>query len=825
MAEHEDDLSELLKDVQSIDIQETEYDVSALVNQQNDAESLEKANVKARLIVSTLSLLVGVALMVVKFYVYRLTHSAAVISDILISAMNAGTAVFALGNILLTTKDAKDLQSLRQEKIRYFSAGFKGTLIILATMGVLMAGSSQAFYPRQLSELQQGMLFLLIAGVVKLFLGFKLIRVGERTETPLLTEHGREMWRDMYGSGAVLISLFIGLMTGVFWLDGWVACLIGIHILAKGGTLILLPFKGIREDVSEPDFLNVLVRLVNEHRKDTWIDIHQLRAWHAKKRINIKFHLILPRDFTLERAELESKELRRIFNDKFGGKAANAFIHSEPCIETDCPFCSRYRCPLREREGPKREHRWNLNTLTARGGPAERLQKKEWDVPPKIMSRAMAVTVENRRLMEWLFEIFSEKWLNYESVLVKMEAADPEFRETALAEELLRQQRPELRRMLARMQMYLLPVPKAGVLAVCEDIQEMDEHTDRAAALGLLEITRDASEKVYRMLPLLSQNLKAEFPEDRNDRHHMAAMTLYRIWWEGEMEAPTEAQCLEIFRLALASQAREMALEMSDHLTSLWNDRGEFEKSVRLYEKALKISENNYRLLRNLARVEKRLGNLDNALTYYKQALPHFPEEDRRGRASVLHHMAEIHAKQYRVKGALIFFRQALELWESIHAMEDKADTLTCMAEIYANQEKNERALKLFRQALDIRQDASDMQGKAEILHQMAEIHTKQGETDKALPLYQQSLETKEKIGSLREMEADIDSMAKIYTGQGQINKALNLYQKLLEIKTKLNDEKGKAAIIAKMSQLSVTLLKHLKSPDVEKVKKFMAKN
>lgn len=815
---------DLMKDLESLDIRQNEYDPSALIQGYQDEETREKARLKARLIVSTLSLVIGVALMLVKFYVFGLTHSSAVLADTIVSAMNAMAGIFTLVNILLGARHPDKLSPLRQEKINHFSAGFRGTFIIFAALCILMMGLSQALYPQNLSRIYEGILILLGAGIIKFFLGIKLMRVGNRTQTQILSEHGREMLKDVYISVGIGGGLLIAYLTREYGFDGIISCAVGIHILTKGGNLVLLPFKGIKDDVSEPDFLNVLARLINEYRKDIWIDIHRLRAWHSNKLINIKFHLILPRDFTLERAESETKGLRGIFKEQFGEKAANAFIHIEPCLETDCPFCSRHLCPLRERQGPKREHPWNLRTLTADGGPSARLHEKEWAVPSKFISRAMIAAANSNDLLEWLFEILSEKGLNHEAILTGLEATEPEFRKHALAEELLRQQSSDLRKMLVRMLIYQLPVPGAAMTAVCNHIPNLDEHKERGTGLGLIEITRDASEKVYRVTPLLTRFLEKEFSEVKEKLSGPGARILYQCWWKEATESPSELQSLEIFRLAMDCQAHDIALEISGYLTELWNDRGEFEKSLHLYEKTLPIAENDYRLLRSLALVEKRMGNIDNALGYYQRSLDNFPEKDERGRASVLHQMAEIYTKQYNIREALVAFQQALEIRDRVKAEQDKADTLVCMAEIYANQGKTEKALKYLRHSAGIREKAGDMSGKADILHQTAEIYVREGDTNKAMSLYAQSLEIREKIGEFREMESDISPMVNIYTDRGQINKALSLYQKLLDIKTKLNDEKGKAAIISKMSRLSVTLLKQFKSPDVEKVKKFMAK-
>ena len=320
----------------------------------------------------SLSFLVGLSLMAVKFYAYRLTHSSAILSDALESIINVVASAFALGSILLAAKPPDESHPYGHGKIEYFSAGFEGALIVFAALGIFRSGLSHIFHPRPIPLLETGLIILLGAGLVNLLLGIGLVRVGKRTHSLALMADGKHVLTDVYTSAGVLVGLFLVRQTGWYWLDGTIACLVGLNILVLGAKLVRQSFAALMH-ASDPDLLKEIATLLAEHRKDVWIDIHQLRAWRSGNFVYIDFHLVLPRDYSLEEAHSEVKELERLIADHFGG-AASLLIHTDPCIDPDCPVCSRHLCGMRQQEHGG-EVSWQWQTLIRQEGAGERLER------------------------------------------------------------------------------------------------------------------------------------------------------------------------------------------------------------------------------------------------------------------------------------------------------------------------------------------------------------------------------------------------------------------------------------------------------------------
>ena len=329
----------------------------------------EKTYFRNRLTAISLSLVVGAALMLLKFYVYWLTQSSAILSDALESIINVVASAFALGSVILSAKPPDSTHPYGHEKIEYFSAGFEGALIVFAAFGIVWTAWPQILRPHELPNLGSGLLILLGASAVNLALGLGLIRVGKRTTSLILVADGKHVMTDVYTSAGVVLGLVLVQQTGWYWLDGAIACLVAINILVIGTKLVIQAFAGLMH-ASDPALLEEISALIAKHRRPNWIDIHRLRAWRAGNRIHADFHLILPRDLTLEAAHNEAALLEESLKTHLGGMV-EALIHAEPCIDQECPICGYDPCTLRQ--APMRlQNLWHRDMLTSQVDEEER---------------------------------------------------------------------------------------------------------------------------------------------------------------------------------------------------------------------------------------------------------------------------------------------------------------------------------------------------------------------------------------------------------------------------------------------------------------------
>ncbi len=304
---------------------------------------------RARLGTIAASVAVGLVLMGVKFYAYWLTQSAAILSDALESIINVVASSFALTAVILAAKPPDRTHPYGHGKIEYVAVGFEGALIFAAAIGIFIEGGRRLWQPQPLPELEKGLALLLGASSINLIMGLALIAVGRRTDSITLIADGRHLLTDVYTSTGVLMGLGLVWLTGRLWLDGVTAIIMGLNILYTGWKLVRQAFAGLLDE-SDTALLEQIAAILKAHRKSSWIDIHQLRARKAGTRLFLDFHLILPRDFSLEEAHQEVKELEEIFLSHFH-QQADVHIHMDPCDgDQECPSCGYDPCHSRQAE-------------------------------------------------------------------------------------------------------------------------------------------------------------------------------------------------------------------------------------------------------------------------------------------------------------------------------------------------------------------------------------------------------------------------------------------------------------------------------------------
>ncbi|MFN6454513.1 MAG: tetratricopeptide repeat protein [Nostoc sp. EfeVER01] len=462
---------------------------------------------------------------------------------------------------------------------------------------------------------------------------------------------------------------------------------------------------------------------------------------------------------------------------------------------------------------PELNHRLHPEPLAALAG-ADLIKKYNrldsfngsWQFQPDLPERAKQAADGNPRLLEWLDKILQnspkspEAERGVEMILQKMADKEKEFREDILAQELLKQQTPALRQMLGKLLVYELPVPQAAIYPICEDISSWESHIQRAEILGLLEVTlTNNQERLYRVPRILSPLL--EFPENPKgeELYKQAAQILYRLWWEAKIA--TEAQMLEIHRLALLGKDEEIAANIASSLADNWKNQSRFREVVQLCKFTLELIED-YRVLHQIARSQKQLGEVEQAQQYYQQALEFCLEIDETEKAAIIHNLGIIYADKGEVDEAIALYNQSLEITERIGDVKTKAATLHSLADIYADKGEVEQAIALYNQSLEINERIGNVQGKAATLHNLADIYANKGKVDEAVALYNQVLEIDERIGNVQGKAATLHELGRIYADKGEVDEAIALYNHSLEITERIGDVKTKAATLHNLADI-----------------------
>ena len=130
------------------------------------------------------SILAGLAILVAKYWAYRISGSAALLSDAIEGVVNVVAAVFALGAVLFSERPPDREHPYGHGKIEHFSAAFEGGLISLAAALILWEAIDTLIHGSQIRNLGMGILLNVGAGMLNGLLGLFLVRMGRRHRQP-----------------------------------------------------------------------------------------------------------------------------------------------------------------------------------------------------------------------------------------------------------------------------------------------------------------------------------------------------------------------------------------------------------------------------------------------------------------------------------------------------------------------------------------------------------------------------------------------------------------------------------------------------------------
>lgn len=304
-------------------------------------------------------LAIGAGLMAAKFLAWYLTHSNAILSDALESIVNVVAGVFALYSLFLAAKPRDREHPYGHGKVEFISAGAEGNLVAIAG-GIIIARAVQALLAgHEVHASNEGILLVVGAGGANLLMGLVLRGRGRRSHSLTLEASGIHLMSDAWSTGAMLVGLLLVRFTGRMWLDGAFALGFGVFIIVQGLRMVRRSVGGIMDE-TDMAVADGLVRVLEEHRVPTWIDVHNFRVITFGRTLHIDCHVTLPYYWTLEQSHDAIAAIDHLLNEK-GGRDTELFIHMDPCVEASCSICQLADCPVRRRPFVQRVP-WTLDT-------------------------------------------------------------------------------------------------------------------------------------------------------------------------------------------------------------------------------------------------------------------------------------------------------------------------------------------------------------------------------------------------------------------------------------------------------------------------------
>jgi len=248
-----------------------------------------------------LSLLAGFFMLGTKVLAYGMTGSAAILADAAESVVHVVAVSFAAYSLWLSSKPPDPTHLYGHDKIAFFSAGFEGAMIALAAVYILYESIRRLIGGAKLENLGIGTLLVLAAGFINGALGGYLVWIGKKYRSLILGADGRHVLADCLTSFAVVVGLELTILTGWRRLDPIVAILVALQILWMGSKLIRQSISGLMDEV-DPATQAQIRQLLLEMTSAAGVEFHGLRHRNAGNTTWVEFHLLFPKDISLEAA-------------------------------------------------------------------------------------------------------------------------------------------------------------------------------------------------------------------------------------------------------------------------------------------------------------------------------------------------------------------------------------------------------------------------------------------------------------------------------------------------------------------------------------------
>lgn len=307
-----------------------------------------KQNIRIQTWVAVLS----VTLLITKLIAYFLTNSVAILTDALEGIVNVVAGFFGLYSLYLSAKPRDDDHPYGHGKIEFVSAAIEGTMIFIAGLLIIYTAIIHLLHPGELNKLDIGILLIAVTAGLNFITGTICVRAGTKNNSLALVASGKHLLSDTYSTIGIVVGLGLIYFTNLQWLDSVVAILFSFIILYTGYKIIRSSVAGIMDE-TDRTLLKKMVKLLNDNRRENWVDMHNLRIIKYGSTLHLDTHLTVPWYFNVNEAHVEIDELAALVRKEFG-ESLELFVHSDGCLEFQCSICSKQDCTARQHIVEKR---------------------------------------------------------------------------------------------------------------------------------------------------------------------------------------------------------------------------------------------------------------------------------------------------------------------------------------------------------------------------------------------------------------------------------------------------------------------------------------
>jgi len=314
-------------------------------------------NLRIQKIVAVISLL----LFIVKTAAWYITGSVAILTDAMESIVNVVTGFFGVYSLYISAKPMDQDHPYGHGKVEFISAAIEGTFVTIAGFFIIYKAVNNLLHPHEIQKLDYGVVLVAITGLINYFAGATCIRTGKKNNSLALISSGKHLQSDTWSTLGIIVGLILILFTNLTWIDSAVAILFSFIIIFTGYKIIRSSVAGIMDE-ADTALLKQMVVMLNNNRRENWIDLHNLRIIKYGSRMHLDCHLTVPWYLNVNEAHKEIDALSSLVKKEYG-ESVELFVHSDGCMDFSCRICTKSDCPVRQHLF-ERKVQWTMENIS-----------------------------------------------------------------------------------------------------------------------------------------------------------------------------------------------------------------------------------------------------------------------------------------------------------------------------------------------------------------------------------------------------------------------------------------------------------------------------
>lgn len=284
----------------------------------------------ARLSIFAISFLIAM-----KVVASILTGSISLRADAIHSVIDLAGAIVGFIGIRIADKPPDRQHPFGHGKAENVAGVIIAALIFIAAGTIAYQAITRLISGASVEMVAVGIYVTAAAIVINLSMAWYTLRVARRTESLALEATARDLLADVLSSGAVLVGLVLVRITGVALLDPIVALLVALLIFRTACITMKKSFGGLIDTRLPHDEERKIIAVLGEHGGQI-VGFHKIRTRKAGSQRHIDFHLVVPKDTSVEKAHQLCDELEYKIEERL--TYASVTIHVEPC-DGNCEEC------------------------------------------------------------------------------------------------------------------------------------------------------------------------------------------------------------------------------------------------------------------------------------------------------------------------------------------------------------------------------------------------------------------------------------------------------------------------------------------------------